>query len=70
MHIPFFPSVKWVILPPPPEESHAVKTSLVMTHYVFVFFFLSLFDELSFAEHVCHLSVRIVEFGRCHPLHC
>lgn len=63
----FFPSVKRVILPP--KESRAVKTSLVMTHYVFIIF-LSLFREFSFAEHVCRLSVRIAEFGGCRPLHC
>lgn len=36
----FFPSVKRVILPP--KESRAVKTSLVMTHYVFIIFFIAL----------------------------
>lgn len=54
MHIPFY--VKWgVVLFP--EESCTVKTSLVVTHSIY----LSLSYKLNFADHVCDLLVLFNE---------
>lgn len=59
MHIPFH--VKWVVLLP--EESCTVKTSLVVTHFVFVFFFLISITKVEFCEYVCNLLVCLMKFG-------
>lgn len=69
MHIPFFFSFCETGNIAPQGKSRSENKSGYDPLCVY-YFFLSLFHEFSFAEHVCRLSVRIAEFGRCHPLHC